>query len=361
MQKNLLKLTEQLIRFRSTASRPEELLKCFDFVEKYLLEAGIKSKRIVFNNKHSLYVGRVTKPPVLLCGHLDVVDGENGQFTPRLEGDKLLGRGSLDMKSGDAVLIEYTKNNFKTNENFGLLLTGDEEIGGMNGVGNMVDLGYGATEAVVVPDGGQSELNLVVKEKGVLQLAVIAEGKAAHGSRPWSGISAISILNKFLSKFETLFTPHHEHPEDHWITTCNIGTIEGGVAVNQVPDLATAHCDVRYTEKDQPDNIIERAKKLCPPEIQIEVMFNEPMVLADPDCAALKHYRAAIKSITGKTAKIIFEHGSSDARFFTINNVPVIISQPTGEGMHGPDEWVRVESIDEYYKILEDFMKRVSV
>lgn len=360
MQSNLTNLTEQLIRFRSTSPRPDELAKCFDFVEKYLLDAGIKSRRIVFNNKLSLYVGRVTKPAVLLCGHLDVVEGGDGQFIPRLEGDKLFGRGSLDMKSGDAVLIEYTKNNYKTNENFGLLLTGDEEIGGMNGVGNMVDLGYGATEAVVIPDGGQSELNLVVKEKGVLQLAVIAEGKAAHGSQPWNGVSAIGLLNKFLSKFEASFTPHHEHPDGHWVSTCNVGKIEGGLSINQVSDLATAHCDIRYTERDKPEEIIERAKNICPPEIQIEVMFNEPMVLADPDCPALKYYRAAIKSITGKSAKIIFEHGSGDARFFTVNNVPVIISQPTGEGLHGPDEWVSVKAIEEYYKILEDFMKRIA-
>ena len=346
--------------FRSTSDRPEELAKCFDFVEKYLLEAGIKSKRFVFNNKLSLFVGHVAKPAVLLCGHLDVVEGRDEQFNPRLEGDKLIGRGSLDMKSGDAVLIEYTKNNFKTNENFGLLLTGDEEIGGINGVGSLVERGYGATEAVVIPDGGQSHLNLVVKEKGVLQLAVIAHGKAAHGSRPWDGVNAIGLLNNFLPKFENFFTPHNEHPDGHWVTTCNVGKIEGGLAINQVSDLATAHCDIRYTERDQPEKIIERAKSICPPEILIEVMFNEPMFLADPESPTLKHYRAAIKSVTRNNAKIIFSHGSSDARFFTVNNVPVIISQPTGEGLHGPDEWVSVKAIEEYYKILEDFMKRIA-
>lgn len=361
MSSNLTSLTEQLIRFRSTASRPDELAKCFDFVENYLRAAGIESKRFIFNNKLSLYAGPVEKPTILLCGHLDVVDGKDHQFIPRLEGDKLIGRGSLDMKSGAAVLIEYTKNNFKTNENFGLLLTGDEEIGGANGVGSLVERGYGATEAVVIPDGGQSHLNLVVKEKGVLQLAVIAYGKAAHGSQPWNGVNAIGLLNKFLPKFEALFTPHHEHPEDHWVTTCNIGKIEGGVAINQVSELATAHCDVRYTEKDHPDKIIERAKKICPPEIEVEVIFNEPMVMADPDSPALKQYRAAIKSVTGKNAKIISEHGSSDARFFTVNNLPVIISQPAGAGLHGPDEWVSVNAIDEYYKILENFVKRMAV
>lgn len=361
MQTNLTDLTQKLIHFRSTASRPKELIKCFNFVEKYLHDAGIESKRFVFNNKLSLYVGHVMKPKVLLCGHLDVVEGEDRQFTPQLDGDKLIGRGSLDMKSGDAVLIEYTKNNFKTNKNFGLLLTGDEEIGGLDGVGRLVERGYEATEAVIIPDGGQSHLNLVVKEKGVLELAITARGRAAHGSRPWEGVNAIGVLSNFLPKFENLFTPHHEHPDGHWVTTCNVGKIEGGAAINQVSDFATAHCDIRYTENDQSEKIIERVRSICPPEIEIEVMFNEPMVLADPDSQALKHYQAAIKSITGKKAKIIFEHGSSDARFFTANNVPVIISQPTGKGLHGPNEWVSVKAIAEYYRIVEEFMKRVSL
>ena len=150
MQENLINLTKKLIGFRSTADRSDELMRCFDFVEHYLRGAGVETRRFIFKNKPVLFVGSEMKPDLLFCGHLDVVDGSDSQFVAKIEAGKIFGRGSLDMKSGSAVIIEYIKNNFGINKKIGLMLTGDEEVGGFDGVGAMLKQGYGAKKAVIM-------------------------------------------------------------------------------------------------------------------------------------------------------------------------------------------------------------------
>jgi succinyl-diaminopimelate desuccinylase len=360
MQDNLLNLTKKLIGFRSTADRPDELLRCFDFVEHYFRGAGIETRRFIFKTKPVLFVGSTPKPEILFCGHLDVVDGDDAQFAAKFDGDKLYGRGALDMKSGCAAIIEYTKNNFPTNKKIGLVLTGDEEIGGFNGVGAMIKEGYGATKAVVIPDGGKSQFNVVTKEKGIIWLRLTAAGKSAHGSTPWHGSNAIKILTSCLFEVEKLFEPADAKTKDHWITTFNVGRIGGGNATNQVAETAVAECDIRYTEKDRPERIVDQIKKICPKEITVEVIFNEPLVNNDTENPVFKNYCEAIKKVTGKDANLIVEHGSSDARFFAGGKVPIILSEPTGDNLHGAGEWVSARSIVDFYNIIDDFVKKIS-
>ena len=50
-------------------------------------------------------VGPATGPTVVLHGHLDVVPAREGQFTPRVEGDRLIGRGAYDMKGALAAMM----------------------------------------------------------------------------------------------------------------------------------------------------------------------------------------------------------------------------------------------------------------
>src|SRR3712207_528352 len=54
-------------------------------------------------------VGAATGPTVVFHGHLDVVPGRPEQFAPRVDGDKLFGRGAYDMKGGLAAMMMATR------------------------------------------------------------------------------------------------------------------------------------------------------------------------------------------------------------------------------------------------------------
>jgi succinyl-diaminopimelate desuccinylase len=355
----LLRLTEDLMRFRSTADRPDDLRACCDFVADFFADSGLTVERFEHAGVPSIIVTKGTKTPkIFLCGHLDVVPGDEEQFIPRRDGDKLYGRGSLDMKSGDAVMMLLTKDLAATKHDVGLMLTGDEEQGGFNGVGALLPQGYGCTVAVI-PDGGKAVHRIVEKAKGILHVELQADGTASHSSAPWNGKNAISKLVRAVQAVETLFVPLAAHPNDHWVTTCNVGMISGGTAVNQIPAAATAVCDIRYTEHDDPQDILTRIAAILPEGVRAQERSNEPQCLVAPDHLMLQIFSDCIREY-GRTPVSGLDHGATDGRFFSARGIPVIISQPDGDNHHAKNEWVSIPAIGLYYDVVRKFIERVA-
>lgn len=356
----LLSLTESLMRFRTTADRPDALGACAEFVARYFDGTGLVVERIDRNGVPSVVVTRGTKTPrVFLCGHFDVVPGAPHQFEPRRDGGRLYGRGALDMKSGVAAMMWLMRGLAATPHDVGLLLTGDEEVGGFDGVAFLLDRGYGC-EAAVIPDGGEAVHRLISKEKGILQVTVSAEGRGAHGSTPWNGRNAIDRLTDALASARSLFVPAARHPEDHWVATLNVGTIEGGEAANQVPSSAVARCDIRFTERDDPDALFARLSEAMPEGVRVTRGLSGSPVDVSPDDPFVAAFADALRR-HGREPEYALDHGSSDGRFFSARGIPVLISQPDGAGLHGPEEWVDVRSIGLYAMVLRSFLDAVAL
>lgn len=358
---HLVDLTQHLIRIRSTHAHPEQILLARDFAANYFDSTSLHIEPHHYGGVPSLTITKHSKTPkIFLCGHLDVVDGDDEQFTPRLDGERLYGRGALDMKSGNAVMMALMKELSDTKHDVGLILTGDEEIGGMHGVKVLLEQGYRA-QVVIIPDGGLAVHRIVQKEKGIIWIRLEAQGAAAHGSRPWEGINAIERLMEALRNIKTLFAdPHTNHPDDHWVPTINIGHIEGGQSVNKVPSNAAATCDIRYTEQTNPNGLLEDIRALLPSHVTMEVRFFEPMTNVDLTHPLVTTFFDIVRE-HGHTPEIISGHGSSDGRFFSAHNIPVLISQPNGANHHAKDEWVHIPSIGKYYDIVRTYLDKVAL
>lgn len=360
MYKELVALTEELLRFRSTADQPDALNACADFIGDYFSGTGLEVARSVANGIPSIVVSKQTKTPtVFLCGHFDVVPGNNEQFVPRIVGDRLYGRGALDMKSGVAAMMLLMKACAATKHDVGLMLTGDEEQGGWHGTGRLVEEGY-RSRVAIIPDGGEAIHRMVMKEKGVMRVSLHATGRSAHGSVPWKGGNAIMSLARVLDRVHETFLSWDAHPEDRWASTINIGHIQGGVAVNQVPAEATARCDIRYIPEDQPEEIVARIRAVLPEGITATQDLLQPPVFVRADDPFVTPFADVVRA-HGREPLPVFAHGSSDARFFAAHHIPVIMSQPDGAGHHGPEEWVHVPAIEEYYRVLEAYLDRVAL
>ena len=352
---SLLELTEALIRFRSSEDCPSDLRACADFIERYFEGTSLTVERFEEEGVPSVVVTKGTKTPrIFLSGHFDVVPGNDEQFTPRQDGARLYGRGALDMKSGDAVLMKVMKDLADTSHDIGLMLTGDEEVGGFHGTDLLLRRGY-SCEAVMIPDGGESVEKCVKKAKGILQIRLSTQGKAAHGSLPWEGKNAIDHLLVAIRALQEQFVPLSEHPQDHWIPTCNIGKIVGGDATNRVPDFAFVQCDIRYTERDSPDRILTEIKTRMPEGVVIETLFSAPLVCVLEENIFVRAYDMALRK-EGYEPLAVHDHGSSDGRFFAQKGIPVLMSQPHGSDLHGPNEWVEIESIYGYYRVIRSFL-----
>lgn len=359
MHKNIeveiLELTKELIRIPSTHSRPEEIFRCADFIEEWLRKHHITSTRHDSAGIPSITVmPKAKKPKTLLVTHFDVVEAEDDTlFSPRVQDGKLYGRGAIDDKYGVALSLILFRDHLhalqKIGKNqdemfFGLLLTGDEEIGGANGTGvvsNSID-----TDFFIVLDGGNPNL-IVTKEKGIILLQMESQGRSAHAARPWLGDNSFDLLVNDYLKIKKIFS---ETAADHWHKTMVLSQCKvGNDSYNMVPKSSSATLDIRYTEQDNPDEIIATIKNAV--QSKITVKAKEPLFFSGSS-----PYLDLLRSHAGDSA-LGFEHGASDGRYFSKKGIPGIIWGADGEmSQHTENEYIVIDTIFLLYDRLDSFL-----
>jgi succinyl-diaminopimelate desuccinylase len=349
----LIDLTKDLIRFKSMHSRPEEIQRCMGFMEDYLTRHGVSHRRIEQNGIPTLLVLRPDgTAPVLLMSHVDVVDAPDELFEPRVENGKLYGRGSIDDKYAAALSlvlaaehVQKLRARGKTQAElpFGILVSGDEEIGGHNGA--RAALSHLKAEFAIALDGGHLR-KIVLKEKGIVRLKLVARGRTAHGARPWLGENAIEKLIADYLKVKTHFA---STAPDHWHRTLNFSRIQAGKAVNQVPDYAEALFDIRYTENDDMAAVVAAIRGEITGEV--EVVEQEPLFQGGGS-----PYLDRLRAAAGNP-EIGCEHGASDARFLSEFAIPGIVWGPDGDNSaHSVEEHVNIDSLLRLQRILDEFL-----
>ncbi len=298
-------------------------------------------------------VGPASGPSVILHGHVDVVPAHASQFTPRIEGDRLIGRGAYDMKGGLAAMmcaVHDVAQNGKIRVRF--ICVPDEES---------EDVEHRCTEALVEEGmradfaitGEPTDLHIGVQAKGVLAVRVEVDGRSAHGSTPWLGDNAILKAYDVFRRIETLgFSRESSDLFDR--PSINVARIDGGDAFNKVPDLCRMDVDIRYLPNQDPGEILADIRGL--PDVRIVKVFQRApahVSRANPYVRALRE--AVSKSLEGE-ALSIGRDGSSDAISFLEAGVPAVEFGPIGGGHHGPDEWVSIQSLRRYRRALGDFV-----
>ena len=350
---DILDLLQTLIQFKATQDNPDELSRCADVIEDFLSSAGIHYRRVNHGGIPSLLaLPNPTFTPILLMSHIDVVAGSDDLFVPRISEGRLFGRGAIDDKYAVALsLVLLNKHTAhlrsqgrpQSELSFGVLITGDEEIGGRNGARRV--LGEFRTEFCIALDGGRIK-NIVTKEKGVLTLRIVATGKAAHGSRPWLGVNAADRLIEDYLKVKALLGPNRP---DEWHRTMNLGRLTAGQSFNQVPERAEGILDIRYTENDDVDELVRSIRNTIDSEVIVDT--REPLFFGGESPYLDKLLSISPKSRTG------FEHGASDARFLSTHGIPGIVWGAEGDrSAHAADEHVNIDSLEELTDLLDRFL-----
>jgi len=358
IEQEIADLTSELLRIPSLHSRPEEIRRCADFIEAWLVRRDIDYTRSDISDVPAITVlPRPGATEVLVMAHFDVVAVQDeSQFIPREENGRLFGRGSVDDKYAVALSLilfhDHLERIRQSGGNqgdmcFGLLLNGDEEVGGANGalaVLEKIDLDF-----CLALDGGNPG-NLVVKEKGILQLKLTARGKATHAARPWLGQNAFDILVADYQALQKIFadqTPEHWH-KTMVLSNCRVG--DG--SINIVPGEATATLDIRYTENEDPDAILAAIKEAVASEVSI--LEKEPLFIG----GSSPYLDTLVACIPG--VNVGFEHGASDARYLTARGIPGAIWGAAGEmSQHAADEHVVISSLGTVYNSLDAFFNAI--
>ncbi len=349
-------LPERLISYDT--STLEGIRAAAEFVTGWLEARDVEVADAIHKGRPLLAatVGAEQGPTVVLHGHLDVVPGRPEQFRPRVEGDRLIGRGAYDMKGALAAMMSATLDLAEQRAvRVHFLCVCDEESdeSGQRASDLLVQRGYSGDFAIT---GEPTELRIGVQAKGVLALRLVVSGRAAHGSTPWLGDNAIlKAVDTFQSIRALPFARESSELFDR--PSINVGRILGGDALNKVPDRCAMDIDVRYLPGQDPEEVLAAIAAL--PDVAVtELVRREPAIVdaRDPYVRTLAEV-VAEEMRSGRVS--VGRDGASDAVSFLAAGVPAVEFGPRGGGHHGPDEWVSISSLDRYRTALVAFLHLV--
>jgi succinyl-diaminopimelate desuccinylase len=350
-------LAERLIGYDT--SRRSGIGLATDFVAGWLEARGAAVDRMETGGRRCL-VARVGSGPtrVVLHGHLDVVPGHPEQFTPRVEDGRLFGRGAYDMKAALAAMMLAVADlaGDLGGVEVELIVVPDEERS---------DPGENCTEMLVrdglradfVVCGEPTDMRVGVQAKGVLMVRLDVGGTAAHGATPWLGDNAVLRAVDLFRRIGTLpfaaeSAPMFERP------SINLGRIQGGDAVNKVPDACRMDVDVRYLPGQSPEDVLAQIRGL-EPRAEVEVLLQRPPAEVPADHPFVRTLLQAAGRHEPSTASV-GRDGASDAVAFLEVGVPAVEFGPRGGGHHGPEEYVEIESLPRYRMALVEFARMVA-
>jgi succinyl-diaminopimelate desuccinylase len=357
MSGELVALASRLIGYET--SSPEGVLEAAGFVKGWLEARGIEAAADEVRGLPVLRaeVGPEGAPTVVLHGHLDVVPGLTGQFEPRLEGDRLYGRGAYDMKGAlAAMLVVVAAMREQDGVRVRLGIVGDEESEeeAERGSDHLVDSGFIGDFAIT---GEPTDLQIGIEAKGVLALRLEVGGTAAHGATPWLGDNAVLAAIDVFRSIESLpFARHSSELFDR--PSINLGRIWGGDALNKVPDRCVIDVDIRYLPDQDPAAILEEVRGL--PGSEATSLFTRPPATVDRESPFVRELRAAAAAHHHGEPMSVGRDGASDAVSFLRVGVPAVEFGPVGAGHHGPGEWVSVPSLETYRQALDSFLRAIA-
>jgi acetylornithine deacetylase len=287
---------------------------------------------------------------LLLCGHLDTVnvEGMTDPHTPRIDGDRLYGRGAYDMKAGVAAAL------IACNEAAALGLAGDVIVAA---VADEEHASLGVQEALRGLRAGAAivteptELELIVAHKGFVWAEVEVTGRAAHGSRPQLGVDAIVKAGPVLTALGEL--DEALGARTHALLgrgSVHASVIEGGVELSSYP----ARCAVGLERRTLPgetaadveaelDALLDRCRA-ADPALDADrrvLLAREPFEVAR-DARVVTAVSAAAKAVLGAPPAIGGASYWADAAFIAAAGIPTVMFGPGGEGAHAVEEWVSI-------------------
>lgn len=240
---NLFELTRSLMNIPSVSGEEEAV---GFYLRDYLTSLGWTVElQAVSANQNNVIAYLNEKPRVWLSTHMDTVPPF---IAPTEDDEKIMGRGSCDAKGIIAAQIAATELLRKEGvEDIGLLYTVEEERASTGA--KVVNDHPLAQKCEYMINGEPTDNDLAIGSKGSFRAMIRTAGKAAHSAYPEQGDSAIEKLLDILEDVR-----HTRFPNDEFFgdTTCNIATVDGGIALNVIPPSAEAGLLIRLTTPMEP-------------------------------------------------------------------------------------------------------------
>jgi acetylornithine deacetylase len=299
--------------------------------------------------------GRRPGRSLMFCGHIDTVGvaGMKRPFDPVERDGRVYGRGSQDMKSGVAAMVDAARVIVEAGGlEAGRILVAcvvDEEHASI-GADALVSR-WRADGAVVTEP---TDLAIAIAHKGFEWVEVETEGRAAHGSRPRDGRDAIRLMGRVLGELDAVDRALQARPAHPLLGTASLhaSLIQGGRELSSYPDRCHLQLERRTVPGEQPGcasrevaDIVARLAAADPAfQAASRAMFARPPyeIAADHPLVTTMSRAAAIRTRASSLTGMSFW---TDASVLGDAGIPSLLFGPTGAGLHGVEEWVETESV----------------
>ena len=223
---------------------------------------------------NSLVVGsRTDRPLVLLVGHIDTVPYQ-GQGPARVEGDRLFGLGTSDMKSGVAVMVHLLEDQSVRSGPYdvvGVFYDAEEGPHAQNGLEPVLQSLPWLVEAAFAVVTEPTDLELQLGCQGLVNATVRFAGKAAHSARPWLGVNAVTKAGSWLAEL------HGRSPEPFEVggltfyEVFSVTRATAGVANNVIPATFDLNLNYRFAPHRSGADALARLQEITAAADSVDV------------------------------------------------------------------------------------------
>ncbi|MBP0945773.1 acetylornithine deacetylase [Pseudomonas alliivorans] len=380
MTPRALDIFKRLIAFETVSSEPNMAL--IEYVRDLLATKGIESLivRDETGKKANLFAstGPREQPGVLLSGHTDVVPAAGQAWTvppfqATLRDGRIYGRGTCDMKGFIALAIDAMLDaaDMTLTRPLQLALSHDEEIGCV-GVRRLLDvLHLAPVRPFLCVVGEPTLMQFAVGHKGKSSYRTYCRGQEAHSSLAPRAVNAIHLASDFIAelrKSQKQVEQQGVRDDGYDIpySTVHIGRIDGGKALNIVPNLCTLEFEYRNLPGDDPDQLLEQLRERAEvlvrearqlsgvAAIDIEIMNEYPALETHPSVEAVRMLHAFAEP---GTRHIKVSYGTEGGLFAGRLNVPVVVCGPGSiEQAHKPDEFIEESQMNAGERFLQSLL-----
>lgn len=378
-----LAILDRLVSFATVSRDPNRPL--IDFVRAFLAGHGIESEIVEAEGgrKANLFatIGPRDRPGIMLSGHTDVVpvDGQSWSSDPfrlRVADGRAFGRGTADMKGfvASALALAGRAASRDLTTPLHLAFSHDEEIGCV-GVRSLID----ALETRPVRPrfaivGEPTGMAIATGHKGKLAARATCCGVTGHSALAPKALNAIHLACDFVGTLRRLQddierTGPRDADYDVPYTTLHAGRIEGGTALNIVPERCTLDFEIRNVAEDDPEAILARlmdeaaalaaARRGDFPEasIGIERLNDYPGLANRPDSAVVDFLRGLLDE--APLRKVAF--GTEGGLFSDRLGIPTLVCGPGSmEQGHKADEFIAIDQLAACDRLMERLLDRIA-
>jgi len=308
---------------------------------------------------------------LLFEAHTDTVPPSTGQvdpFVPRVQEDRLYGRGSCDTKASVAAVLTALKSALAVRErgaSVTVAFTMGEELG-HEGAKHLAASGLRADGAII---GEPTGLDVVIAHKGAVRWKMVTEGRSAHSSNPENGCNAILKMAAVIRALEEELIPRfveRQHPLLGPPTLC-VGKIEGGLQVNVVPDQCAIELDWRILPGETWDSVRKELETALEParaqdpelHLVIEAPYQIFAGMETPlDAPIVGLAKEAVRRIAGQHAVRGVAYGTDGAEL-SCAGIPCVVLGPGNIAQaHTSTEYVEIQQVVKAAAVYRELMLR---